>query len=275
MDGDGSIHITKSRTQLRPVISIGLYLTVEGLQATSEFHSLYGGSKGTYFRHALNNPNQRPVCKWSLSGHAVFSALDDLDDALVLKKKQSRLLLSNRHLFPGRIGPSITDTVLHKRHDLLLQLRSVRAEAQTTTIDDYSTQLLFDSRGNEQQRAYTAGFCDADAYFGCVPSGSKFAYAVKIVQKNHAFLQAFKDTILGGRGSNVFMRRDGISCLDLNKASDVQYICALIRPFSIIEAKQLDVIMSEPPSATAREALASMHGNQGKKIKNMSEHLQK
>eukprot|EP00959_Pyramimonas_sp_CCMP1952_P337689 7071662-Pyramimonas_sp.AAC.1 len=61
------------------------------------------------------------------------------------------------------------------------------------------------------------------------------------------------------------MRSDGVSCLHVAVPSDVQEFCFRIRPYSVMKAKQLDVIMSEPPSARARDTLVSMHGNQGNK----------
>lgn len=267
MDGDGSMFLVKSRSVVRPGLSIGLSLTAEGLLATGEFHSLYGGSKSISFSHTRINPRNRPTCRWDLIGSAVFSALDDLDCALVLKKQQARLLIAHRHLFPGISGKPISDYIRKERCELKLKLESVRAEAQTTTVKQYSMHLAFDKRLYEQQCAYIAGFCDADAYFGCVPSGKKFRYVVSIVQKNHAFLQAVKDTVLGGTGSNVRMRSDGVSCLHVGAESDVQELCGRIRAYSIMKANQLDVIMSEPPSARARDALVSMHGNQGNKNK--------
>lgn len=263
IDGDGSIHVSKHGTSATPGLAIGLSLTAEGLTALSEFQSLYGGCKYTSFAPTRANPNNRPMCMWSLRGRAVFPALQDLDGTLVIKKQQSRLLLAHRHLFTGVPGPHITDEVRKERLDLQLKLRSIRAEAHMTTVDQYSTLLLLASRGYEQQWAYMAGFCDADAYFGCVPSGRKFRYVVLLSQKNQAFLQAVKDTVLGGKGSNVAVRRNGVCSIQISSETDVRNICRRMRPYSIVKASQLDVILSVPPSATAREALVSMHGNQG------------
>lgn len=260
--------VAGSGKYVRPEVAIGQSLSAEGLSVTSHFYSLYGGTRFTSFSPVQRNPENRPVCRWAVTGAAVFSALSDLDRSMIIKQPQARLLLAHQHLFPGNPnrGFPLSEEMSKERHLLKSSLKTVRAQAQTRIRDEYSAQLLNNSPSDEEQFAYGAGFCDADAYFGCIPTGGKFRYEVHIVQKNCAFLQAFKHVILRGKGSNVSTRRDGISCLHIRAERDVQDFCARIRAFSIVKAKQLDVIMSEPPSASAREALCRMHGRQGKKI---------
>ncbi|CAK0882794.1 unnamed protein product, partial [Prorocentrum cordatum] len=84
-------------------------------------------------------------------------------------------------------------------------VRQVRAQAcSTTTAAEYSARFLTFCASEESKSAYAAGFCDADACYSCVAvrPGKTYRYIVSISQKSKNFLEAFKQVILAGRGSN-------------------------------------------------------------------------
>lgn len=272
-DGDGSMFVKVGKSYPAPVLAIGLASSPESLETLSQFQILYGGNIRVSSHPDIRHAKNRIVSTWSASGPAIFPALEDLKCGLNIKRPQADLLLAHRHLFPGRPGIRISDTMKRARTDLQQAVRRVRAEAlSTTTVEEYSDRFLTLCVSEDQACAYAAGFCDADGCYICCATGTRrtHVYKVFIAQKNRQFLEAFKEVILSGRGSNVYTSpTSGMSSLTICSASDVQDFCSRVMPFSIAKARQLDVILSEPPGSRSKDLLASMHGNQGPKTREL------
>ncbi|CAK0791794.1 unnamed protein product [Prorocentrum cordatum] len=64
-------------------------------------------------------------------------------------------------------------------------------------------------------------------------------------------------------GTNVYTQPAGYSSMSICAAGQVQDFCRRIQPYSFLKARQVELILSEPPSAKAKRVLQSMHGNQG------------
>jgi len=265
-DGDGSIHVKRSGGGLSPSLSISQAASEEAIATLSQFHFQYGGSFSASKPRDIANPGIRPMYHWAASGPAILPVLEDLGRGLIVKRPQAELMIAHMDLFPGRPGVRVSDSVKQARNTLRQSIRRVRAQAPfAITLKEYSDQFL--EFCEEQMCAYAAGFCDADGCYICHAAGPNniMSYRVFIAQNNRPFLQAFKHVILKGGGSNIHTRKCGASVLAISKQRDVLDFCARVRPFSITKACQLDVILSQPPSAKTKEVLASMHGNQGKK----------
>lgn len=268
-DGDGSVFVSKSGSTHSPVLSVGQTSSAVAAETLSQFHGLYGGSLSE--AHP-DNPHNRRMRKWEVSGRAVFPALEDLGGGLIIKRPQADVILASSHLFAGKKGARVGDALRQARHELQLAVRRVRSHSRSATLsEEYGNMFRIYCASEEQKCAYAAGFCDADGCYTCVADrgGSKtiYRYRVNIVQKNRQFLEAFKQVILAGRGTNVHSSSCGMSSLSITARSQVQDFCHRVRPFSITKACQLDVILSEPPSARSKDILASMHGNQGKTMR--------
>lgn len=265
-DGDGSVFLRASSQSFYPNLGIGASLSADTLSALDEFRSVYGGIISESHARTLRNAKHMPVCQWNVRGSAVFTALQDLLSGLIIKRPQGELVLAQRHLYQRRAHHRLSSVIIEARSNLRDRVRSVRAAEFQLTASEYRALISCLCPHAEQQFAYAAGFCDAEAYFGCLADNrGTYRYRVTLSQKNRGFLEAFKQVILEGRGSNVWTSSSGQSTLHICAATQVLQFCRQIQPFSIVKWRQLDIITSCTPGAAAREALMGMHGNQGKK----------
>lgn len=266
-DGDGCIGMSKwAAGYVCPYVHVRQAVSKDAALTLQHFQDAYGGTVTESHWSTKQNANHRPVYTWKLSGSKIFSVLEDLlVGGLCIKRPQAELLLAHASLFPGLQARSkLSQNIREAREELVCKQREVRVnELLDATMGLYKARLTRLLPARSQQYAYLGGFCDADACFSCKKThiGTYF-YTVEITQKNESFLQAIKHNVLDGKGSNVYTDKKGISKITIAATQQVLDLCSSMQPYMVSKRRQVDLILSRPPSEVAKAKLAAMHGNQ-------------